>query len=172
MNTIKFCKTTPPKKLHSCNLFLHLLSPFPYQDYMKTSLRTIFLIFFTGFLHTFGEVINSTDSLRRVLSKKMADTSRVLLLEQIAKDLWNSDLENALGFAQEGLSLSEKIQFKKGESRCLNRIGAIESRLGNHQKAISTLFKSINIAREIEDKEGLARANINLGIIYGEQLDH
>ena len=102
----------------------------------------------------------------------MEDTSKVILLEQISKNLWNSDLENALKYANQGLELAEKINFEKGKSRCLNRIGAIQSRMGNHQKGLVILFEALALAKEINDEEGLARANINLGIIYGEQLDH
>lgn len=139
---------------------------------MKINVKVLYLILFFGFYDTVGEVRNLEDSLRVVLSKKMDDTSKVLLLEQISKNLWNSDLENALKYANQGLELAEEISFKKGKSRCLNRIGAIHSRMGNHQKGLVVLFEALALAKEIDDDEGLARANINLGIIYGEQLDY
>jgi two-component system, NtrC family, sensor kinase len=139
---------------------------------MKINIKVFYLILFFGFYKAFGEVGNLEDSLKIVLSKKMEDTSKVILLEQISKNLWNSDLENALKYANQGLELAEKINFEKGKSRCLNRIGAIQSRMGNHQKGLVILFEALALAKEINDEEGLARANINLGIIYGEQLDH
>ncbi len=139
---------------------------------MKINVKVLFFILFFGFYEAVGEVRNLEDSLRIVLSKKMDDTSKVLLLEQISKNLWNSDLENALKYANQGLELAEEINFKKGKSRCLNRIGAIQSRMGNHQKGLVILFEALALAKEIGDEEGLARANINLGIIYGEQLDY
>lgn len=115
--------------------------------------------------------INS-DSLQNLVSKKMLDTSKVVLLEQISKNLWNNDLELAMSYAQQGLELAQKIKFKKGEVSCLNRIGAIYSRMGNHQKALPILFDALAFAKSIKDIENQTKININLGVIYGEQRDH
>lgn len=139
---------------------------------MEINFKVLLLILFFGFYEAVAKDGNLEDSLKIVLSKKMDDTSRVILLEQISKNLWNTDLENALKYANQGLELAEKINFEKGKSRCLNRIGAIYSRMGNHQKGLVILFEAISLSKKIGDEEGLARANINLGIIYGEQLDH
>ncbi|MCP9768495.1 hypothetical protein EGI22_11275 [Lacihabitans sp. LS3-19] len=135
-----------------------------------------FKLFFISFLFLpfvgYSQDVYNLDSLKTILSQKMQDTSRVILLEQIAKDLWNNDLEAAMSYAQQGLELAQKINFDKGEVRCQNRIGAIYSRMGNHQKGLVTLFDALAFAKNIGDLEDQARILINLGVIYGEQLDY
>jgi signal transduction histidine kinase len=137
---------------------------------MKTILKILPLFLFLVFFEVNGQATN--DSITNLLSNVKHDTSKVMMLEQISKSFWNSDLENALKYAQEGLKLANEINFDKGKSRCLNRIGGIYGRMGQHQKGLQTLFEASRLAKEINDIEGYTRAKINMGVIYGEQLDN
>lgn len=136
---------------------------------MKFFINIIFIFYFSFAIPSIAQRNSPADSLIQLIHRKMSDTSRVLLLEQIAKKIMNSNPQESMKYAKDGLELAEKIDFQKGESRCLNRIGALQGFFGNNDEALKTLFNAINISTQIKDLEGIAKANINLGVIYGDQ---
>ncbi len=112
------------------------------------------------------------DSLKAQLSKPIADTSKVLLLDQIALKTMNSKPSEALAYATEGLALANKINFEKGKSRNLNRLGAIYRTAGNFAKSLEMHFAALDISEKIGDFEGLARIYNNMGVLFIEQGDY
>src|SRR4249920_3887500 len=92
-----------------------------------------------------------TDSLRRLLSTTKEDTSRVLLLEEIATTFIYSIPDTALFIAQEGLQLSHKIDFKKGQLLCLRVTGVVFQNTGNYPRALEVYLQALKIAEEIND---------------------
>ncbi len=138
---------------------------------MKIAIKIFFFLILTYNRQSLAQGSNKADILESKLAEPLADTSRVLLLEHIAKLTMYSKPVEAMQYAREGLTLAEKKGFLIGKSRCLNRIGAIQSFLGEHEKAVATLFEAIKTSEKIDDQKGIANAYINLGVVYGEQKD-
>ncbi len=134
--------------------------------------RILFLLFFLYHVDTLSQSsLSPTDSLIQTLKRQIPDTSRVLNLEQIAKALMYSKPEEALKYVSQGLELANKINFLKGKSRCLNRLGVIQTYFTNYEKALENMLTAVKISESINDQEGLARAYINIGVLYNEQND-
>lgn len=105
------------------------------------------------------------------LKQPMPDTSRVLILDQVGRNLMYSKPLVAMQYAKEGLALSIKLRYDKGRARLLNRMGAILRITGNYPKALEMHLNSLKVAEENHDLEGMAKTLNNLGILYSEQND-
>ncbi|MEZ4901269.1 MAG: tetratricopeptide repeat protein [Spirosomataceae bacterium] len=114
---------------------------------------------------------SSTDSLKQLLTQPMADSSRVLVLDELGRSLMYSKPLEAMQLAQEGLVLAKKIKYEKGESRILNRLGSILRITGNYPSALSMHLASLKIAENNNDLDGMAKTLNNMGILYLEQKD-
>ncbi|GAB4018178.1 hypothetical protein GCM10028808_51910 [Spirosoma migulaei] len=112
-----------------------------------------------------------SDSLTQRLSQPLADTTRVLILDQLGRSLMYSKPFEAIQLAQDGLTISRKIGFKRGEARILNRIGAILRITGNYAKALEAHLESVQVAEAINDIDALARTYNNIGVLYSERKD-
>ncbi|CCH02887.1 histidine kinase [Fibrella aestuarina BUZ 2] len=112
-----------------------------------------------------------SDSLTARLAQSMPDTARVVLLDQLGRSLMYSRPIVAMQYAQEGLQLAERIEFKRGKARILNRIGTILRLTGNYDKALETHLAAGQLAEANHDDNALARAYNNIGIVYSERKD-
>jgi two-component system NtrC family sensor kinase len=112
-----------------------------------------------------------SDSLEHRLSQHLADTTRVLVLDQLGRSLMYSKPFEAIQLAQDGLKLARKIGFKRGEARILNRIGTILRITGNYAKALEAHLESVQVAEATNDLDALARTYNNIGILYSERKD-
>ena len=57
-----------------------------------------------------------TDSLRVIINRQKADTAAVNALADLANE--QIQIDSAINYAQQGLSLAKKINYKKGEADC------------------------------------------------------
>jgi len=108
-----------------------------------------------------------TDSLELVLKQNIADTSRVKVLNNLGHSyLRKGSLKLALNYAQEGLKLGEKIDFKLGIAGAYNTLGNIYGEMSDYPKALESFQNSIEICKQINNKLKLAASYNNIGIIY------
>jgi len=112
------------------------------------------------------------DSLKQLLQKEKTDTGRVMLLSDLAFEYIQSKPDTIMVLAIEGLSLSRRIGFVKGEAVSLNRIGNAFSGLGNYPKAMESLLQALKINEKINNFNGIQRNLLNIGTIYMEQGDY
>ncbi len=119
-----------------------------------------------------GQNNSLTDSLKNMLTQPMADTSKVLILDQLGRSLMYSQPVEAMKYAQEGLKLASQSNYNKGKARVLNRIGSILRISGNYTKSLESHLASIKVAQESQDRDALARTYNNIGILYSEQKNH
>ncbi|MBO2012481.1 tetratricopeptide repeat protein [Hymenobacter negativus] len=63
------------------------------------------------------------DSLRTRLAALPADTSRVLVLDELCWQLSNSDLRQAIAYGERGLALARRLHYRRGQLKCLNDLG-------------------------------------------------
>ncbi|MDA3613429.1 tetratricopeptide repeat-containing sensor histidine kinase [Polluticaenibacter yanchengensis] len=133
----------------------------------------IALCFLTSAANAQKTAVNKIDSLNIELSKTIHDTSRIFILNSIAKEyIKESDYNNATEMANKALALSQKIKYKRGEGKALSTIGNIAIDQGNFNDAMKTYNSSLKLMEEIGDKKGISDAYSNKGIIYCRQSMH
>jgi len=133
---------------------------------MKQRLPCLFLFFFV-LLSSAGRAQSpQTRPLQQALARATADTSRVLLLADLAASYRYSRFDSVQWYARQGLHLAWKIGYRKGEGRCLSRIGILMGERGNLPQALRTDLKALKINEEAHDLEGTARTLNQTGLLY------
>ena len=112
-----------------------------------------------------------TDSLQRVLTQPIADTTRVLVLDRLARSLMYAQPLVAMQHAQEGLRLAQRTGYPYGEARIQNRIGTIFRLTGNYDRSLAAHLASVQIAETHHDIDALARIYTNMGNLYVEKKE-
>jgi two-component system, sensor histidine kinase and response regulator len=111
----------------------------------------------------------TADSLMRVALAAPFDSTRVLLLNDAAVALRESDNNLALKYSEEAKELSTKLGFRRGMGYVLENIGWIYYRKGNYSKALEISNEAIQINQEFGDTKQMAKCLNNLGAINSEQ---
>src|SRR5687767_15363449 len=84
------------------------------------------------------------DSLKQVLSTDLHDTNRIWALNNLGRNIQNSD--TILVLAEEAIALSQRNGFTRGEAEGYNNIGLWFNQKGNYPKALQNYLKSIQLA--------------------------
>ncbi len=83
------------------------------------------------------------DSLIIELGLSKNDTTRAIICKNLWHSYINTDLDSAMHYAHLGLKLSEASNYPRGISDHTVYIAFIESRKGNHKRALNRLKKSL-----------------------------
>jgi tetratricopeptide (TPR) repeat protein len=110
----------------------------------------------------------SQDDLRKMLLAEDKDSTKVVLLEQLAFSMVFSKPDSALLYAREGYVLAQKINFEKGVADCLNLIGTTWLKRGNYPKALEYRFRTLKIYERLKSTADLILINSNIGNILAE----
>jgi signal transduction histidine kinase len=86
---------------------------------------------------------NVADSLKQLLKTETKDTSRVVLLVNLALTYQHSKPDTMLLLAQQALSLSKKAGFTKGEAGSLNIIATVFLHTGNYPKSLEAYLQAL-----------------------------
>jgi len=136
-------------------------------------MKNIILFLLTAlFLTNSNAQTNRKDSLKMALQKEKTDTSRVLLLADLCFEYIGSKPDTVMALALEGLSLSRRIGYIKGEAVSLNRIGNAYGALGNYPKEMESYLESLKINEKIKNFDGMERNLANIGVIKNEHGDY
>ncbi len=95
-----------------------------------------------------------------------------MLLADLAFEYLGSKPDTIMVLALEGLSLSRRIGFTKGEAVSLNRVGNAFNILGNYPKAMESFLQALRLNEKINNLDGIQRNFTNIGLIYNNQGDH
>lgn len=106
----------------------------------------------------------NVDSLKTILSTNLHDTSRIWALNNLGRNIQNSD--TTLVLAEQAISLSQRIGFKKGEADAYSNIGYWFNQKGNYPKALEHYLKSIQISESINYEAGLKRSFNSISTVY------
>src|SRR5665647_1501772 len=110
---------------------------------------TILLLFFCG--TTFSQVGGTNqlrDSLKHELIIAKDDTSRVLIMAELANAYFGFYLDSANLYGNKALELAQRIHFSRGEASALNALGAGLQTEGDYPKSFKYLYRSLQIAEE------------------------
>lgn len=120
--------------------------------------KTILLLFVFSFCRLLSHAQNSTiDSLNRILKTAKQDTSQVRILNQLSAEYDNNmELDKAISFGNKAFALAKKINNLKGIAKALDNIGNALSDGGKNEEALKNYYTSLEIKKEIGNKEELA----------------
>jgi signal transduction histidine kinase len=109
---------------------------------------------------------------KRELDTTRQDTSRVLLMVDLA-NLYNLiSPDSAFFYGYKALALARQINFPKGEVGALTYIAWTHLRIGNYSEALQITLKGLKIAERSNLVNDKAQFLTTLGWIYGGIEDH
>ena len=112
-----------------------------------------------------------TDSIKRLLVLTQQDTKRVLLLSELAGTYQFFNSDTAIVLAQQAIALAQKLQFSKGESRALTRLGEVMRVRGEFPQALEANLKGLRLSRQtnnIEEEANTLSFTAHIYIDLGE----
>lgn len=113
------------------------------------------------------------DSLLLVLDSAAQDTSRAKLLLQIGKILQQQDAELSKSYLEQGIILSEQLNYTYGIARSYYLLGESYRNLGEYPQAISNLTQAVDAARSFADSTEILIKTYNaLGLTFWNMGDH
>ena len=132
-----------------------------------------FVLIFSFFVTSHTVLFGQTERIARIekeLSSTKEDSNKVLKYNDLVWFYLSSDHVKTQRYINEGLQLTTKIGFKRGEMLLLNRLSDLHTHQGDYAKAIEVATQSLRIAEQIKDSIGIADAYIQLGIIHGNNF--
>jgi len=136
---------------------------------MKHALIFFFIFFsqFTSFGQKQGQA--KIDSLILVLDKSVADTNRVILLNDLSYSLSNINPDKGLVYAEEALKLSEQLLYYNGKAQAFSNYGLNLTSKGDYSRALENHFKALSIQEKLGNKQNVAVCYSNIGVVYNNQ---
>jgi len=141
---------------------------------MSTTNKCFFFILsffvFTGTIQSQNKVI---DSLRnKVVNHKKNDTTKVMLLYDIAFESFRSDIKNATLYANKAEKLANDLNYVKGKAKVFYLKGILENIKSDYDKSLFYFKKSLVNYEIINDKSGIASIYTSFGITYFDQSQY
>lgn len=110
------------------------------------------------------------DSLLNVLSKTKVDSIKINAWNELAWLIYRtSDYDSAYYYINKAITLSDKIDYKKGKAKAYNTMGTISLETGDYNKGIENFLKSLEHKKQLGENADLASTFSNLGIAYANQ---
>ena len=114
--------------------------------------------------------INKIDSLKRIVETGVKDTSMVVTLNMLSKEVLNTeDIKQSLVYARKANELANQLNYKKGIAYSLKNIGLVQFHQSDYLGVLNSWTKSLKIFETIHDTIGIANLVNNLGAIYYSQ---
>ena len=137
------------------------------NDLVKGKSILILLFFFVNLVC--GQ-INPEDSLRSIVDKHKGDIAEVDALANLG-DL-QATFDSGMKYAQQGLTLAEKINYKKGKADCLFIMAEQNTDLGNFATGIQNALDALSIYKDLSDNVGIATVHLILQGTYRDVGDY
>jgi signal transduction histidine kinase len=132
----------------------------------------LFLLFLLGVRELFAQNRADLDSLRHHFYSAKTDTTRVLILSDWSRTIFNANPDSSLILARKGLQLSQKINFTKGIGRTKRNIAYCNIMNGKGDSALLLLAESIDNAKKINDLLCIGLINVNYANYYGQKGEY
>ena len=133
---------------------------------MKGVKVILFILFLLGIKLLLAQNRAELDSISHQYQSAKTDTSRILILSDWSRKIFNANPDSSLLLARKGLQLSEKLNFIKGIGRTKYNISYCYNKNGKSDSALILLNESINYAKKTNDILYLGLINVNYGNYY------
>ncbi|HLY71808.1 MAG TPA: tetratricopeptide repeat protein [Puia sp.] len=114
----------------------------------------------------------NADSLKQQLNLKLPDTSKLNTLARLGFYYQDSKPDSLLYYGKQLLELAQHVNNLKMISVAYSTIGQYEYIVGNYSLSVQWLFKSLELAQNINDSNRIANSNNLLGNAYKEYGDY
>ncbi len=131
-----------------------------------------FFLLFLSCNIALGQNRQIVDSLNQELARTKQDTTRVLILAEFAFQYHFVNTDTAMRYAQDALTLSRHINYKRGEAAALNNIAFLFREKGNLPLAMELHFKVQQMARDNQLYNEGASSMMRLGNIFRDLKDY
>jgi len=133
---------------------------------MKVLLTVFFTLFLVPLSLAQREELRDTARFKDELSKARQDTSRAILMAELAEAYRSAFPDSALFYGQRAFSLARQIKFPKGEIVGLLSISVVQRELGNLSLALDDALKAVQIARTNNVLREIPISLIRVGNVY------
>ena len=137
---------------------------------MKVTCLFILLFWSNSCLYASSQ--NEVDSLQDLLHKKVPDSLRLQLLNELAFQTSTTDLTASLTYAEEGLALADSLKDRKQKRQILHLMGIAHHRLGNYDQTLFYFREVLRMFEEDKNLSGIGAMYNNLGILYSDLKNH
>ncbi len=105
------------------------------------------------------------DSLQNLLDVAEYDTSRIVILNQLADYYHINEPDKSLEFSGKALIVSKRISFYLGEAKADLNIAKVQMNLGDYTSASEYVYEALRIYEKMNYKAGIAKACDYIGQI-------
>ncbi|MBI3501989.1 MAG: tetratricopeptide repeat protein, partial [Bacteroidetes bacterium] len=114
---------------------------------------------------------SKTDSLLSLLKKDKEDTSKINHLNALARELSGANPDTSIFLSTQALSLSEKLDWKKGIANSYLSLSWCKFVKGDYPKSLDYNFNALRVGEEIENKKIISSALGSIGNVYWYESD-
>jgi len=134
---------------------------------IRSLLLTTFFCFFS--VLSIAQDRKVLDSLNNAFKKTAVDTTKIILLNDIAFQYRNVKPDTTISISQQAIALAESRKYERGKAWAIHHIGLALVRKGQLPAGLENFKESQAIFEQLGDKKGIA-ANLNhIGNIYNLQ---
>ncbi len=138
-------------------------------------LYIILFLLFSVSLHGQKRDRQAIDSMLKDLGTDRFAKNDSNKVKQLIRISWayadNNNPNESIKYAQQGLELALKVNYKKGIQRAYEIIAENYMAKWDHPKALEYYAKAMNTAEEMSDKEAIATATGNIARVYYQMGD-
>lgn len=125
-----------------------------------------------SFLRLAGQEAILVDSLETALAAyRLRDTGLVNRLNTLGYEYWIVNPSESIRYGERALRLADSLDYPAGEAYALRVMGVGYWALGNGELAFHHLTRSRQAYSVLGDELNEANAQLNLGMVYADQLD-
>jgi tetratricopeptide (TPR) repeat protein len=135
---------------------------------MKSKIIVLLLLFTWNFGLAQNKLI---DSLKYQLAIAKQDTSRVLIMADLARSYSIVKPDSGMKYAQQALELAQKIKYLEGEATALNNLAGIYREQGDLPSAMNLILKAFSIAEAHQFVEVKGECYSRFGSVYFDLKD-
>lgn len=133
-------------------------------------MKTVFLFFLLSVQFAYGQDHNY-DSLEQHLATASTDTQKLEVIKSLVDLAFQSDIEKALGYAEKGVSLSEKINNKNWQPRFYEMAGRMHANLLHLDSASYYFDKAMDGYLAVNNIKGQATTAFKMAWIFRKRGD-
>ncbi len=139
------------------------------RNLMRSFYCLLVLLSFTTF--SWAQSVK-TDSLRQLLTHTKDEKSKAILLNQLAFQLRQANIAQALYYAKQAQTLAEKLRYTKALGPIYSNLGWIYYRQSRFTEAFNYSLKGLKISEDLNDKEEIVQCLNNMGALYSDQFKY
>ena len=138
---------------------------------MQSKIIKLIYIVFLLFISMQSVATSRVDSLVSETERMNNSEEKVLLLLEIADSLVSIETIESLKYAQQALSNTQKLNYKKGLGLAHYQIAKAEYYRDEYDSALKSSKEAVKVFQAINEELGIARAYYLTGNIYSYQGD-